>query len=238
MMYYIVYVMQAAGIGDPLLTASIQYILNVTLTLPAILFLDRWGRRPSLLLGSFFMMVLLFIVGALEAFYGKPNPGTDPTLGALTWVLQGHPKVSKAVVACSYLFVCVFAVTWGPVSWTYPSEIFPSNIRAMAVSLATASNWTWNCALAFAVPPLLRSINWKMYCVFATFNGLAFIHMYLTAPETKGKTLEEMYEVFDSGKPAWRSVPKGSRLDALQKEIEDGNLKVVAPEPGMDSKED
>lgn len=229
MMYYIVYVMQAAGIGDPLLTASIQYILNVVLTLPAILFLDVWGRRPSLLLGSFFMMVLLFIVGALEGIYGKPNPGTDPKLGAITWVLQDRPEVSKAVVAGSYLFVCVFAVTWGPTSWTYTSEIFPSKIRAKAVSLATASNWAWNCVLAFAVPPVLRSISWKMYFVFAVFNGAAFVHMFLTAPETKGKTLEEMDEVFDCGRPAWKKVPKGSRLDMLRRKIEAGNLKVIAP---------
>jgi hypothetical protein len=68
-----------------------------------------------------------------------------------------------------------------------------------------------------------------MYMIFAAFNGAAFIHMFLTAPETKGKTLEEMDEVFDSGLPAWKSVPKGSRLDQLQKDIEAGNLKVSAP---------
>lgn len=68
-----------------------------------------------------------------------------------------------------------------------------------------------------------------MYMIFATFNGAAFIHMFLTAPETKGKTLEEMDEVFDSGLPAWKAVPKGSRLDQLQKDIEAGNLKVSAP---------
>ena len=56
--------------------------------------------------------------------------------------------------------------------------------------------------------------------------------MYLTAPETKGKTLEEMDEVFDSGRPAWKAVPKGSRLDALQREIEEGTLKVAAPTDG------
>lgn len=50
--------------------------------------------------------------------------------------------------------------------------------------------------------------------------------MFLTAPETKGKTLEEMDEVFDSGIPAWKSVPKGSRLDRIQQEIEKGELKV------------
>lgn len=226
-MYYIVYVMQAAGIGDPLLTASIQYVLNVALTLPAILFLDKWGRRPSLLLGSFFMMTWLFIVGALEGAYGVEHYDENGPLAAITWVIApGHESVSKAIVAFSYLFVCTFATTWGPVSWTYPSEIFPTQVRAKAVSLATASNWIWNCALAFAVPPLLWNINWRMYMIFGTFNGLAFIHMFFTAPETMGKTLEEMDEVFDSGLPAWKRAEKGSRLDRLQKEIEEGNLKV------------
>jgi hypothetical protein len=71
-----------------------------------------------------------------------------------------------------------------------------------------------------------------MYMIFATFNGCALIHMFFTAPETKGKTLEEMDVVFDSGLPAWKSVPKGSRLDQLQKEIEEGKLKVHAPRAG------
>ena len=65
--------------------------------------------------------------------------------------------------------------------------------------------------------------------IFAAFNGLALIHMFIAAPETKGKTLEEMDRVFDSGIPPWKGVPKGSRLDALEMEIEAGNLKVMAP---------
>lgn len=56
--------------------------------------------------------------------------------------------------------------------------------------------------------------------------------MFLTAPETKGKTLEEMDEVFDSGLPAWKTVQTGSRLDQLAKDIEAGNLKIAAPTGG------
>lgn len=176
MMYYIVFIMRGAGIADELLTSSIQYIINVVMTLPAILWLDRTGRRPALLLGSFGMMTLLFISGAIQASYGQTN--TDPaTKGDVSWVIKGKPGASKGVVACSYLFVATFATTWGPTSWTYPSEIFPAKVRAKAVSLATASNWIWNCALAFAVPPLLQKINWKMYMIFGTFNGLALIHV-------------------------------------------------------------
>ncbi|KAE8453652.1 MFS sugar transporter [Mollisiaceae sp. DMI_Dod_QoI] len=231
MMYYVVYIMEGANIASPLLTASIQYILNVTLTLPAILYLDRFGRRPAMLTGSFLMMTYLFIVGALQASYGQPNVGSlrNSTNSDISWIVNNNKPVSKAIVAMTYLFVCTFATTWGPTSWTYPAEIFPNKIRAKAVSLATASNWFWNCVLAFGVPPLLWNINWKMYMIFATFNGAAFIHMFLTAPETKGKTLEEMDDVFDSGLPAWRSVPKGSRLDQLQKDIEAGKIKIAAP---------
>lgn len=63
MMYYIVYIMKGADIGDELLTSAIQYIINVVMTLPAIIYLDRIGRRPALIFGSFLMMVWLFISG-------------------------------------------------------------------------------------------------------------------------------------------------------------------------------
>ncbi|KAI0533716.1 general substrate transporter [Xylaria digitata] len=227
MMYYVVYIMEGAQIASPLTTASIQYVINVVLTLPAILYLDRFGRRSALIVGAFFMMIFLFISGGLQAVYGQPNDGMGDR--DITWIVQDKPNVSKGIVAASYLFVATFATTWGPTSWTYPAEIFPSKVRAKAVSLSTASNWFWNMILAFAVPPLLWSINWKMYMIFATFNGVAFVHVSLMAPETKGYTLEEMDDVFDSGRPAWRTHKKTSRLDQLARDIELGNVKISGP---------
>lgn len=224
--------MEGAGIGSPLLTASIQYVLNVALTLPAIMYLDRVGRRPALLFGTFFMMVFLFIAGALQGAYGEPNTAETrtPENSSVTWLVVDKKPVSAAIVAMTYLFVSVFATTMGPVSWTYPSEIYPTRIRAKAVSLSTASNWFWNCVLAFAVPPLLTHINWKMYMIFGCFNAMGFIHLFLTARETKGKTLEEMDDVFDSGLPPWKQEVKGSRLDALEHQIELGKVIVDLPD--------
>ncbi|KAH8899847.1 general substrate transporter [Thozetella sp. PMI_491] len=231
MMYYIVYIMEGAQIASPLETASIQYVINVVMTLPAILYLDKFGRRPALIFGSFGMMTWLFISGALQQYYGQPNTEETRTSenSDITWIVLDNRPVSSAIVACSYLFVATFATTMGPTSWTYPAEIFPSKVRAKAVSLSTASNWFWNMVLAFGVPPLLWNISYKMYYIFAAFNGAAFIHFILLAPETKGFTLEEMDEVFDSGLPAWKKFEKTSRLEELQREIEAGNLKVSAP---------
>ncbi len=233
MMYYIYYIMEAASIGSPLLTASIQYIINVVLTLPAILYIDKWGRRPTLLLGSFGMMICLFISGAVQASYGRPltqaEINSDKYSQDLSWIVTGNKGASGAIVACSYLFVAIFASTWGPASWCYPAEIFPSKVRTKAVSIATASNWLANGVLGFAVPPLLHHINWKMYMIFATFNGLALIHLFIAAPETKGKMLEEMDDVFEGGLKAWQKQKGGSRLEELTRRIEEGVVKVPGP---------
>ncbi|KAM4062738.1 major facilitator superfamily protein [Hirsutella rhossiliensis] len=220
MMYYIVYVMEGAGIASPLLTASIQYIINVVLTLPAILFLDKWGRRPALVVGSFLMMTWLFISGAVQQYYGRPNtPETRTGQNKdTTWIVAHNRQASCAIVACSYLFVATFATTWGPTSWTYPAEIFPSRIRAKAVSISTATNWLFNMVLAFVVPPLR---TYRTYYLFGSFNAAAFFHMFLAAHETKGYTLEEMDDVFDSGVPAWkRGKPVHSRLEELEMRLE------------------
>lgn len=66
-----------------------------------------------------------------------------------------------------------------------------------------------------------------MYYIFATFNALAFFHTAFFAPETKGFTLEEMDDVFNSGLPAWKTHQKKSRLDDIEREIAAGNLKVT-----------
>ena len=98
--------MQSAKIASPLLTASIQYIINVVMTIPALLWLDKWGRRPLFLIGSLLMAIFLFISGGLQAGFGH---GEIMPNSPITWVVDGNPAVSKAIVACSYLFVATFA---------------------------------------------------------------------------------------------------------------------------------
>ena len=131
-----------------------------------------------MLIGSFVMGGVLILVGILEGVYGEPYSGELP----ISWIIRDKPQISRLIVALSYLAVCTYATSWGPVSWTYPSEIFPNQVRAKAVSLATACNWGWNAVLAYAVPPLFMAINWKMFILFGLFNFLALITMFLFAP--------------------------------------------------------
>ena len=76
---------------------------------------------------------------------------------------------------------------------------------------------------------MYKTADWYKYYIFGAFNAAAFIHMGLMAPETKGYTLEEMDDVFDSGLPAWKTHQKTSRLEQLERDIEAGNLKVGSP---------
>ncbi|KAL7409182.1 general substrate transporter [Mrakia frigida] len=205
MMYYIVFVMQSAGVTGrhgELVSSSIQYVLNVVATVPAFWLIDRVGRRPLLIAGSTMMCIFLFLVGGLQGAYGE-----NEDVGATTsWVIKNNPTVTNAVITFSYLFVCSFAISWGPVSWTYPSEIFPLRVRAKAISISTSSNWIFNFALAYAVPPALENIQYKTYFIFASFCFFMTIHVFFMYPETKGRSLEELEEVFAAGHhfTAWK----------------------------------
>jgi len=214
MMYYIAYIFSMAGLGSAaLVSSSIQYVINVVMTVPALLFVDRWGRRPTLLIGAALMMTWLFANAGIIAVHGTPAPpGGLNGIAAESFQIAGAP--SKAVIACSYLFVASYAPTWGPVSWIYPPELFPLRVRGKAVALATSGNWAFNFALAYFVPPAFANIGWKLYIVFGVFCIAMFIHVFFLFPETAGKPLEEVEYIFDDstpgsikylGTPAWKT---------------------------------
>lgn len=87
------------------LVQSVQYVLNVALTVPAIIYIDKWGRRPMLLAGTLAMGFWLFLVGGLQGrfgHWGTLDNGTDTAV----WVIEGHDAATKGIIVCSYLFVC------------------------------------------------------------------------------------------------------------------------------------
>jgi len=222
MMYYIIYVFQGAGLTGRranLIADSVQYVLNVAATVPAIIYIDKWGRRPMLLAGTLAMGFWLFLVGGLQARFGH----WDNVSGSNVWVITGNDAATKAIIVSSYLFVCSFAVSMGPVSWTYPAELFPLKVRGKAVALSTAANWVFNFALAWAVPPGLQNIAWKTYFIFGTFNFAAFVHIFFMYPETVGRTLEEVEEIFKQGHTftAWK-IDKNVGRKTLEQVVREG----------------
>lgn len=101
-----------------LLASSISYIINVVMTVPALIYVDRWGRRPTLLIGAALMMTWMYANAGIMANYGEVVIGGINGVTEESMKLSGAP--AKGLIACTYLFVASFAPTWGPVSWIYP----------------------------------------------------------------------------------------------------------------------
>ncbi|KAL8635484.1 MAG: hypothetical protein Q9228_007026 [Teloschistes exilis] len=225
MMYYITYVFTMAGIsGNQLLvSSSVQYVINVVVTVPALLYVDRWGRRPTLLVGAALMMTWLFANAGLLASKGRYAGAKGVhNVKEASWEVNG--PASKAVIACSYLFVASYAPTWGPVSWIYPPELFPLRVRGKAVALATSANWAFNFALGYFVPPAFVNIKWQTYLVFGVFCFSMFVHVFFLFPETAGKTLEEVVDIFEDpkgikniGTPAWKTRVSTRQTSMLER---------------------
>ncbi|KAJ5437747.1 High-affinity glucose transporter [Penicillium daleae] len=203
MMLYITYVFGMAGLSGNanLVASSIQYVINVVMTIFALLFIDRWGRRTPLLVGSTLMMTFMFANGGIMASFGKPAPpGGLNNTPEQSWDLSEAPSAAKGVIACTYLFVASFAPTWGP-----------------AVAVSTASNWVFNFALSYFVPPAFENIKWKTYLVFGVFCFAMTIHVFFAFPETAGKTLEDVETMFNTpGMKPWKTTVQYQHVRQLE----------------------
>ncbi|CAK7201494.1 high affinity glucose transporter [Sporothrix eucalyptigena] len=212
-MYYITFVFSMAGLSGNanLVASSISYVINVVMTIPALLYVDRIGRRRLLILGSVSLTFWWLLCAGLMGKYGSPAPpGGVNNIAEESWTITGKP--AKVVIACSYLVVASFAPTWGPVSWIYPPELMPLGLRGKAASLSTSSNWIFNFALSYFTPVAFVNIKWKTYLMFGIFGIGMTAHVFFCFPETKGKTLEEIEKLFaNSTSSPWKMAMGGFR---------------------------
>jgi hypothetical protein len=109
-----------------------------------------------------------------------------------------HTKILTIYSVFVWLYIVNFAYSWGPGSWILIAEIFPLSIRAKGTSIGASANWMNNFIIAFVVPPMLSGIGWGTYIFFAVWSAAGGVFIWWCMPETKGKTLEEMDQVFGS----------------------------------------
>jgi sugar porter (SP) family MFS transporter len=145
--------------------------------------LDRVGRKKPLIVGAGSFVVTFSILAAVLA----TNPVDSVTASA---------AAQKAGIAMIFLTSINFSLSFGPVSWVLASEVFPTNTRAIGTSVATCANWAFNTLLGQVAPIGIQRVGWKFYILFILLNFVDCILIALFFPETKGKTLEEMNEVF------------------------------------------
>jgi SP family sugar:H+ symporter-like MFS transporter len=186
--YYSSVLWQAVGFTQQqsLTITVITNLTNVVTTLVAIASIDRFGRRPLLLIGSAGMFVTLasmaFIFGTAPVLAGKP-------------VLTGMAGPLALVAANAYVFF--FGMSWGPAVWVLLGEIFPNRIRAAALGLAAAMQWIANFAISATFPSLANAGLFYAYGIYAIAALVSFFFVVRLIRETRGRELESISEQQD-----------------------------------------
>jgi MFS transporter, SP family, sugar:H+ symporter len=183
--YYSSVLWRAVGFSeeDSLKLTVITGAVNIVTTLIAIIFVDKFGRKPLLLLGSIGMTLTL---GTLTTTFR--NAALD---AAGNPVLVGSAGVIALLAANLYVFC--FGFSWGPVVWVLLGEMFNNNLRTSALSVAAAAQWIANFIVSTTFPPLLQyfglGTTYGLYTVAAAIS-VFFVAFFIK--ETKGMELEQM----------------------------------------------
>ena len=190
--YYSNVLWQAVGFDESssFTITVITSVTNIATTLIAIALIDKVGRKPLLLVGSTGMAVTL---GTMAVIFGTaPLVDGQPQLGDVAGPV--------ALIAAN-LFVVSFGMSWGPVVWVLLGEMFPNRIRAAALGLAAAGQWTANWLITVTFPGL-RDVLGFAYGFYALCAVLSLLFVWRWVEETKGKTLEEMHNEAHVARPS------------------------------------
>ncbi|ARV15678.1 D-xylose transporter XylE [Polaribacter sp. SA4-12] len=167
----------SSGTDSALLMTILVGIVNFLFTIIAVNTVDKYGRKPLMIIGAAGMAVAMISLGFV--FFS----------GATGYL----------ALFCMMLYVASFAMSWGPVAWVLLAEIFPNKIRGRALAIAVAAQWISNYLVSLTFPMmndnsyLTRLFNHGFaYWLYGVMSVLAMLFIMKYVPETKGKTLEEM----------------------------------------------
>jgi MFS transporter, SP family, sugar:H+ symporter len=154
--YYSSILWQSVGFteSNSLQISVISGGINIGATIVAIMCIDRFGRRPLLLLGSAGMSISLVALAYLFGTAPLVEAAASATCDApcLQPTLSGGAATLALVAANGFVFF--FGFSWGPVVWVLLGEMFPNRIRAVALSVAAAAQWVANFLVSTSFPPL------------------------------------------------------------------------------------
>ena len=191
--YYANQIFAAAGFNSPdsqsLATLWAIGAVNVVATFVAVAWVDRFGRKPLLMIGCTGMGLSLAVVGAMFIRLDHVNASTSAS----------HGPTGEGIVTLVALvvFIACFAFSLGLVVWTIINEIFPAHVRGKAVAVATAANWfaAWVVSQFFlTLVSLITSTG--AFWLFAGFCVVTFVFVQKMVPETRGRTLEDIQSMW------------------------------------------
>ncbi|KAJ4371000.1 hypothetical protein N0V86_008694 [Didymella sp. IMI 355093] len=187
------------GNTTSLLATGVVGIVMFLATIPAVLYIDRVGRKPVLTIGAIGMAFSHLVIAVILA---KNYNNFENQKGA-GW----------AAVVMVWLFVIHFGYSWGPCAWILIAEIWPISTRPYGTALGGSSNWMNNFIIGQITPDLLEHITYGTYILFGLLTLLGAAFIWFTVPETKRLSLEEMDIIFGSEGAAQRDQERMTEIN-------------------------
>ncbi|KAF2731283.1 putative MFS monosaccharide transporter [Polyplosphaeria fusca] len=184
-LYYAPFIFQGFGLSGStisLLATGVVGIVMFLATIPAVHYVDRFGRKAILIAGGFCMAFSHFGVASLIITYNHDWPKNR----AAGWFAAGFV----------WFYAFGFGCSWGPVAWIIISEVFPLGLRAKGVSIGGSSNWLNNFAVAMSTSLFIASSQSGAFMFFGCVTLIGVFWVIFKVPETTGRTLEQMDELF------------------------------------------
>jgi MFS family permease len=202
--YYSTPFLQSTGaIKNTFLISLIFTLVNVCSTPISFWTIEKFGRRPLLIVGAGAMAICQFLVAIIGVTVGFNKTHPDPN--DPTKQLANNIPAVNAQIAFICFFIFWFASTWGPGAWVLIGEIFPLPIRSRGVALSTASNWLWNTIIAVITPYMVNedqgNLKSRVFFIWGALCTCAFVYSIILVPETKGLTLEQVDRMMEESTP-------------------------------------
>jgi sugar porter (SP) family MFS transporter len=197
--YYLPVMVEGIGITDSrrqLLLNGINTIIAFIAGIFGSFFVDKFGRRPFFLWGTFLTGLVYIPLTVLAARSETYEEGNSPMPQAY------------AFIAMVFSYGIFWGFCWTPLQALYPAEILNNEIRAKGMGVKGLLTGLSSFINTYGTSVSLNKIGWKTYVIFLVLH---FVHnglMWLSCVETKGRTLEEIDEIFNDPKPVKRSKQK------------------------------
>lgn len=211
--YYLPTMVKYVGITSPQTQILLNGIYAVTGWVAATAgarFHDVWGRR-KMLLGSTIGMIICFAV----------ITGTTAS-----YINDGNREGSIVSIAFVYIFGMVFAFAYTSMQPIYPAEVLSNDMRAKGMAVFQLTSGTAGFINTFAAPIAIQNITYWFYAFFVFWDCFEAAFIYFFFIETKGRTLEELEEVFQAKNPRKASTAK--RNLETRKRVDESGQEVVA----------
>ncbi|PWN47377.1 general substrate transporter [Violaceomyces palustris] len=205
-LYYAPFIFRSLGLSGSttsLLASGVVGVVMWAATIPAVLYIDRWGRKKTLIAGAVIMAAChFFVAGIIGGFRDR-------------W--ETHKAAGWIAVVFVWIFAMGFGFSWGPCAWCLLAEIFSLGSRARGISIGASSNWLNNFAVAISTPDFVTAAPFGAYIFLGGMCVLSVLFVWFMVPETSARSLDEIDELF--GDKLGRSLLEAKMLIEARRDV-------------------